>query len=278
MRSSSPDGSSTKAGHPSAFAGRYGPWALVTGASSGIGEGFARALAARGLNLVLVARRADRLESLASRLERDHGIEARCQPADLAVAGAADRLSEAVADLEIGLVVNNAGTGWIGRFDLQPPAELERLVRLHCSLPVELTSLLLGPMKRRGRGGIVVVASAGAYVPMPYYAVYGGTKAFLAMWAEALAEELRGSGVDVLVLSPGDTRTEFQEVAGEMSTRWSSVDDVVAAGLAGLGHRTTVIPGMENKVGIWLTRFLPRRMVAKMVAARQRAQTPEDRR
>jgi short-subunit dehydrogenase len=262
----------------SSFVEHYGPWALVTGASSGIGEGFASALAAKGVNLVLVARRGQRLEALAARLHESCGVESRCLPVDLSVDGAARRVADAVADLDLGLVVHNAGTGWIGRFDLQPPDELKRLVTLHCALPIELTSLLLGRLQGRPRAGIVIVASAGAYVPLPYYAVYGATKAFLASWGEALAEELAGSGVDVLVLSPGDTRTEFQEVAGEMSTRWSSVEAVVAAALAGLGRRTTVIPGLENKVGIWLSRFLPRRLVVKMIGGRQRSQTPEDRR
>jgi hypothetical protein len=257
---------------------RYGDWAVVTGASSGIGEGFARALASRGMNVVLAARREERLAAIAGQLAREHRVDTRVVALDLSVDGAADRLYAAVSDLEVGVLVNNAGTGWIGRFDLQRAAELSRLVHLHCVLPVELTSLVLARMKERRRGAIVLVASAGAYIPLPYYAVYGGTKAFLAMWGEALAAELSGSGIDVLVLSPGDTKTGFQEAAGEMSTRWSTVEAVVEAGMAGLGRRTTVIPGLENKAMIWLTRFLPRRLVVKMVADRQRAQTPEERR
>jgi short-subunit dehydrogenase len=191
---------------------------------------------------------------------------------------AARELAAAVADLEVGMLVNNAGAGWIGRFDKQSAADHSRLVRLHCELPVALTAELLPKMLERRRGAIVIVASAGAYVPMPYYAVYGATKAFLASFGEALSAELTGTGIDLLVLSPGDTKTGFQEVAGEMSTRWSSVDEVVAAGLDGLGRRTTVIPGFENKAGILLSRFLPRSLVVKMIEKRQRAQTPQQRR
>ena len=258
--------------------GRYGPWALVTGASSGIGKGFAEALAAEGVNLVLVARREDLLDELAAGLTASAGIECRVLACDLAASGAAATVAEAVEDLEVGMLVNNAGSGWIGRFDLQSGDEHARLVRLHCELPVDLCARMLAAMKDRGRGALVIVASAGAYLPMPYYAVYGATKAFLAMWGEALAGELEGSGVDVLVLSPGDTKTGFQEVAGEQSTRWSSVEEVVAAALAGLGRRTTVIPGLENKLGVVLSRFLPRSLVVRIMRSRQRAQTPAERR
>jgi len=260
------------------FCERYGPWALITGASSGIGEGFARALAARGMNLVVVARRTDLLERIASQLNSAHGTDVRVIAMDLARDGAAAELALRVTDLEIGLLVNNAGTGWIGRFDLQTADDHSRLVHLHCVLPVELTSHLLRPMLQRRKGAVVLVASVGAYLPLPYYAVYGGTKAFLANWGEALAAELKPAGIDVLVLAPGDTKTGFQEVAGEMSTRWSSVDDVVEAGLAGLGRRVTIVPGLENKAGLLLSRFLPRAVVARMVGRRQRDQTPADRR
>jgi short-subunit dehydrogenase len=260
------------------FRERYGRWALITGASSGIGEGFARVLGARGMDLVIVARRGELLERLADELKTRHGTNVRVIAMDLASDGAAAELVGRVADLEIGVLVNNAGTGWIGRFDKQSPEEHSRLVHLHCVLPVELTAHLLRPMLGRRRGAVVLVASVGAYLPLPYYAVYGGTKAFLANWGEALAVELRSAGIDVLVLAPGDTKTGFQEVAGEMSTRWSSVEEVVEAGLEGLGRTTTVVPGLENKVGLLLSRFLPRAWVVRMVERRQRDQTPPDRR
>ncbi len=256
---------------------RYGPWALVTGASSGIGEGFASALARCGMNLVLVARRAQLLEALAETLRAEHGVEVRCVPLDLTRDDAAETLTGVVEKLDVGLVVQNAGSGWIGPFEKRSADDHVRLIKLHCEFPVASTALLLPKLRARRRSAVIVVSSAGAWVPMPYYAVYGATKAFLAMWAEALAAELEGTGVDVVVLAPGDTKTGFQDVAGEQSTRWSRVEDVVDAALAGLGRTTIVVPGIENRLGLLLARLLPRRWVVRIMKRRQRAQTPPER-
>lgn len=261
----------------SALRAKYGPWALVTGASSGIGQEFARRLAAAGLQVAMVARRRAALEALADELTTRHGVACRVVEMDLAEPGAAARLAEAVSDLEIGLLVANAGTGWIGPFDRQPPESHASLIRLHCEMHVELTARLLPAMKQRGRGGVIVVSSMGGLVPLPYYAVYSGTKALLQNWGEAIALELRGSGVDVQVLAPGDTKTGFQEVAGEMSTKWSSVAEVVTESLDGLGRKTVVVPGLENKLSMLAMKFLPRRLFLDIVEKRQREQTPKDR-
>ena len=142
---------------------------------------------------------------------------------------------------------------------------------------MELTARLLPAMKQRGRGGVIIVSSMGGLVPLPYYAVYSGTKALLQNWGEAIAVEMQGTGVDVQVLAPGDTKTGFQEVAGEMSTKWSSVEDVVGDSLAGLGTKTVVVPGFENRLSLFLQRLIPRRMFIGIVAKRQREQTPEGR-
>jgi len=260
----------------SEFVARYGPWALVTGASSGIGREFARRLAARGLDIVAVARRRAALDELAADLAA-LGRRCRTLEMDLSEPGAALRLSEAVADLDVGLLVANAGTGWIGRFDAQAPEAHASLIRLHCEMHVELTARVLPAMQARGRGGLVVVSSVGAFVPLPYYALYSGTKALLQNWGEALAVELADDGVDVLVLAPGDTKTGFQEVAGEMSTKWSSVEDVVGQALAGLGRRRVVVPGLENRLSILAARLLPRRRMMALVERRQREQIPMER-
>ena len=257
---------------------RYPGWALITGGSSGIGLGYANALAKAGFDLVLVARNEDKLRAEAARIGGSYKVEVKTLAADLAAPGAARRIAEAVADLDIGILINNAGTGYIGRFDRQPLENHTQLVTLHCTAPVELTALLLPRMQARGRGAVVLVASAGAFVPLPYYSVYSGTKAFLATWGEALAVELDGSGIDVLVVAPGDTKTNFQAVSGEMSTRWISVEAVVDESLAGLGKKHVVVPGFGDKASLLLTRLLPRKLVMRIVEARQRAQTPADRR
>lgn len=257
---------------------RYPGWALITGGSSGIGLGFAEALAGAGFDLILVARGEERLRAETARLSGAFGVQVRPIVSDLAQPGAARGVADAVADLDIGVLINNAGSGYIGRFDRQAVESHTRLVALHCTAPVELTALLLPRMQARGKGAVILVSSAGGYVPLPYYSVYSGTKAFLATWGEALAAELRGSGVDVLVVAPGDTKTNFQAVAGEMSTRWTSVEAVVGESLAGLGRKTVVVPGFGDKASLLLTRLLPRKLVLRIVEARQRAQTPADRR
>jgi short-subunit dehydrogenase len=257
---------------------RYPGWALVTGASSGIGAGFAEALARAGFDIVLVARGEERLRAEARKIEEQFGVKTRVLIEDLSSQGAGSRVARSVEDLEIGVLVNNAGTGWIGRFDLQTPEDHARLIALHCTLPTDLVRRFMGAMKERGDGAIVLVSSAGALVPLPYYAVYGGTKAYLSSWGEALAEELRGTGVDLLVVQPGDTKTGFQDVAGEMSTKWTSVETVVSESLAALGRKTTVIPGFSDRLTMAITRFLPRRLLVRILRARGRDQTPADRR
>jgi uncharacterized protein len=184
--------------------------ALVTGASSGIGEQFARQLAARGHDLILVARRRDRLE----RLAEDLPGTAHVVPCDLATE--ADSLAGKVSELgvNVDLLVNNAGFGTYGQFvDLDPEREANE-VRVNCEAVVTLTHAFLPAMVERGRGGVIVVASTAGMQPIPYEATYSATKAFALNFTEALSEELRGSGVRVLAVNPGPVPTEWQEIAG----------------------------------------------------------------
>src|SRR5262245_9939056 len=180
---------------------RYGGWALVTGASSGIGAAFAEALAERGFPLVLVARRKDRLEGLAARLGAAHRVDTLVVAEDLARAGACERVRDAVGAREVGLLVNNAGFGFSGRFAETDANDDAEMVTVNCGVVVRLAHLYLPPMLRRRRGAMIVLASVAGYQPTPWFAVYGATKAFDLHFAEALADELRGSGVDVLALS-----------------------------------------------------------------------------
>lgn len=239
----------------------YGPWALVTGASSGIGEAFARCLARSGLSLVLVARRRDRLEALGERLERENRIQVRPVETDLSVEASAERLADAVADLDVGLLVNNAGVGAMGRFGSHEPGRLADMIRLNCTAPVLLTHHMLPRLKARERAGIIVVSSVAAYQGSPYMACYSATKAFDLIFGEGLAAECRGTGLDVLVVSPGATETEFQMVAEAVPHRGDSADSVAEEALASLGRKHTVVTGVSHKLQAASGRFFPRRFV-----------------
>ena len=184
--------------------------ALVTGASSGIGEQFARALSDRGHELVLVARRRERLEKLASELPgQAHVIEC-----DLATEAASLPGRTRELGLEVDLLVNNAGFGTWGRFIDQDPERNAEQVRVNCEAVMRLTHGYLPAMVKRGRGGVIIVASTAGLQPIPYEAVYAATKAFALSFAEALHTELRGTGVRMLAVNPGPVPTEWQAVAG----------------------------------------------------------------
>jgi short-subunit dehydrogenase len=184
--------------------------ALVTGASSGIGEHFARQLADRGYDLVLVARRADRLEKLAAELP----VTAHILACDLA--HDAEKLPGQVEELgvEVDLLVNNAGFGLRGHFRDSDPGRDAEMVRLNCEAVVVLTRAFLPAMVERGRGGVITVASTAGMQPLPYESVYSASKAFAITFSDALHAELRGTGVRVLAVNPGPVRTEWQQVAG----------------------------------------------------------------
>ena len=184
--------------------------ALITGASAGIGEEFARQLAGRGYDLILVARRRDRLEQLAEQIPTTaHVVEC-----DLTTdaAGLPGLVKQTGVDVD--LLVNNAGFGTRGRFLELDPAREAEMVRVNCEAVVTLTHAFLPAMVERGRGGVITVASTAGMQPLPYEAVYGATKAFAISFSEALWTELRGTGVRVLVVNPGPVKTEWQGVAG----------------------------------------------------------------
>jgi hypothetical protein len=261
---------------PGSLRERYGDWALVTGASAGIGAEFARALARGGLNVVLTARREDRLRGLAAELEKEHSVSTRVVAADLAAADGADRVADAVADLEIAVLVNNAGFGYSGRFDKLEPARLREMVRVNCEAPTVLTGRLLPAMVRRGRGAVIFTGSVAAFQPLPLHGLYSATKVFDQFLAESLWGELRGSGVDVLVLQPGSTDTEFQAVAGEIAHPGEPAADVVRVALEALGKQPSVTSGWFNWLrGNAAARLLPRSLLALLAKDVMAKQTPE---
>ena len=193
-----------------------GTWALVTGASSGLGEVFARKLAHRGANLILAARSGDRLGRLATDLARVGGVEARSVAVDLSEPEGVRTLLDAVGEMGVFVehLFNNAGFGSAGAFS-EPSGERERaMVRLNAEAVVALSHALLGPMLAAGRGGIVNVASTAAFQPVPYMATYAASKAFVLSFTLSLARETADKGVRVMALCPGPVKTGFQEAAG----------------------------------------------------------------
>jgi len=245
-----------------------GKTVLVTGASSGIGEAFARELAARGMDLVLVARSEDKLRTLAAELARGHGIRAETVAADLGGEGTAARLYDEVEGLgmRVDMLLNNAGFGTHGPFETLSPDRDHAEVMLNVSAVVDLSHAFLPAMVERGDGAVINVSSTAGFQPLPYMAVYGATKAFVLSFSEALWAEYRGRGVRVLALCPGATETPFFGVVGaeEASVgRRRAPQQVVATGLRALERgRGSAIDGAFN---YWLAqtpRLAPRGLTA----------------
>jgi uncharacterized protein len=248
-------------------------YALVTGASSGIGECFARILAARKQNLILVARSKDKLVALGKELSAAHGITAEPLECDLSVAGAAGRLAAVLSErkLHVELLINNAGFGARGKFHEIPLERQSQMIRLNVMALVELTHYLLPAMVKARRGGIINVSSTASFQPLAYTNVYGATKAFVTSFSVGLGEELRSSGVTVVTLCPGGTRTNFGVASGYDVTNLpggsQSSEEVVTVALKALYRGGgLVVPGSKNKAGVFVQRFVPRRWVAKGAA------------
>ena len=240
---------------------RYGEWALVTGASAGIGVEFARALARQGMSCVLTARREDRLRVLATELEQQYHVATRVVAVDLAAPQGADQLADAIKDMQIDVFINNAGLGYAGRFDKQDTERLRTLVQVNCVAPVVLASRLLPGMRARSRGAMIVSGSIAGRQPLPRHAIYSASKAFDQLFGEALWAELRGTGVDVLVLEPGPTESEFREVAGEARAAGVPAASVVALALERLGEQPSVIDGWFNWLRANALRLAPRSLM-----------------
>lgn len=238
----------------------YGPWAVVTGASSGIGRAFAEHLAAAGLDLVLAARSTDRLASLGATLSRRHGIAHRVVTVDLSHPEGAQRLIDATEDLDVGLLISNAGGGWPGRFLDQPLDDLHRRLTLNATSHLELVHAFGRRFVARGRGGVVLVSALGAIHGLPNMAHASASKAYVLNLGEALHYELAAAGVDVTVMLPGNVDTPIIDSIGidrsRMPVRPLPVDAAVRETLAAFRkHRPMHIPGRRMRM---VTRLLPR--------------------
>jgi short-subunit dehydrogenase len=245
----------------SGFRERYGPWAVVAGASAGLGEAFARELAARGLNLLLLARRQQALEDLAEGLRRDHGVEVRIAAVDLARPDLAAVVERAAAGAEVGLLVYNAAHSAIGPFVEREVGEHLRVVDVNCRGPLLLAHLLGGAMARRGRGGLVLMTSLAGSQGNPLLSSYAASKAFNLVLAEGLWAELGARGVDVLACRAGATRTPGYEASRpRRSVPLMEPGDVVRQALAALGHGPSTVAGVLNRIAAFaFARLLPRR-------------------
>lgn len=248
-----------------AFVDKYGPWALITGASAGIGAEFARQIAAKGVNVALVARRRERLEALGAELENEYGIRTLAIAADLCGEDFLSTISDALGTRHVGLLINNAGSGITGEFlDHALEDELQMLA-LNCRAPLILAHHFGTRMRDEQRGGIVMLGSIAGIVPTPMFSHYSATKAWNRFLGEGIHEELARDGVDVVSLCPGLTQSEFFDHANVDPSNWPALlrasimssEDVVKAALKGLGKQSQVVPGLSYRMLMRLRRITP---------------------
>ena len=248
------------------FRARYGPWALVTGASSGIGEHLARRLAARGLDLVVLARRKDRLEALAADLRAADGVEVEVLAVDLADPGFLDPVLAACDGKDVGLVVSNAGLGLKGLHVDQSVDRLDAMLAVNCRAPLVLARAFAPRLAERGAGGIMLLGSIEGFQGYPYSAAYAATKGFVHSLGEGLWGELRPKGVDVLVVAPGGTDTDIladQGIDKKALVGVMAPVDVAERAITHLGRGPLYVVGASNKALVTFLRVLPRRLALR---------------
>jgi len=257
-----------------------GKWALVTGASAGIGVAIARELASHGANLILTARRQDRLETLAQEL-KGRGVDVRVIVADLNDAAAPQQIYNATvgSGLEVDILINNAGLGQYGAFASSPMEQELSQVRVNCEAVVRLSRLFIPHMVERCRGWVLIVASTASFQPVPYISTYSATKVFDRFFALGLAEEVARFGVKVTALCPGPTESEFFDVAGAAVFKMRGMQPaelVARRGVAALARgRRTILPALNGRVTAFLVRFLPVTLITRTVEkiARPKSET-----
>lgn len=252
-------------------------WALVTGASAGIGVALARELASRGAKLILTARRRERLHALAAELE-SHGTEVRIVLTDLNDPAAPQEIYDATegAGIEVDILINNAGLGIYGAFHRNPVEQELGQVRVNCEAMVRVARLFVPRMVERGRGWVLITASTASFQPVPYLSTYAATKAFDRFFALGLAQEVARFGVKVTALCPGATESEFFDVAGAQTFKRSvqSAEEVARRGIAALerGQRT-ILPSLSGRITAFVVRFLPVGLITYFVEKAARPKT-----
>jgi short-subunit dehydrogenase len=261
----------------SAFVSKYGPWAVVAGASEGIGAAFADALADKGLHVLLLARREGPLDELARALRAKHAVEIRTAKVDLGAPDVAARVAEVVSGLDVGLLVYNAASSVVAPFFDKPIEDRLKEIDVNVRGPVVLTHLLAKSMVDRGRGGVILMSSMSQFTGSALVAHYAATKAYNAVFARGLWYELRRHGVDVLTSIAGATRTpgydsQMKEKAPNALAAPMAAEDVAKHALADLGKGPTSIPGLNNKIG----RFLLGRLLSDSLGTRMVSKATTD--
>lgn len=244
------------------FIQQYGPWALVTGASSGIGAQFSVALAQRGFNLLIAARRLDRLQQQATDLSDQYGVQVEALQLDLSEDNFLPGLLAACANKELGLIVSNAGFGLKGLHHLNDADSMDQMLKVNCRAPMQICHALTPQLIKHGGGGIILTGSIEGFMGFPYSAAYAASKAFLHSLGDALWQELKPHHIDVLVLAPGSTNTEALSLQGIEPENMRGLMDpleVANAALRSLGRKRILIAGLGNRLLVKLLGWLPRK-------------------
>ena len=248
------------------FRSQYGPWALVTGASDGIGKALAAEVAARGVNVVLSARRRDQLQTIACDLAAAHGVKTLVVAADLAQPEGVDQLEQQTRHLDVGLIVLSAGFATSGPFADAPLASELEMVCLNVTVVTRLAHTFARQMQNRGRGGIMLFGSILGRQGVPWVSCYAATKAYVQILAEGLHHELKPRGIDVLSVEAGPVHTGFEARAGLNYGSATTAQAVAKAAVAALGKRASVIPGVRARFLVTSLAILPRRLRARFLA------------
>lgn len=250
------------------FKEKYGPWALITGATSGIGEAISNEIASRGINIILVARKTAELESKSSALKTKYQIDTRTISADLATEGGIEKIKTATKELSIGLLALAAGLEVNGAFEKNDLQQELKVIQININATLQLTHHFSERMVSAGKGGIIFVASLSGHMPNPYFANYAGSKAYVLNFGASLYGELKPKGVDVTVLSPGLTNTPMTKDNG---VDWSktpmqamSPEQVAQTALNALGKKLIAIPGTKNQLMAAMAKHSPLKMQANM--------------
>ena len=258
-----------------AFAHRYGPYALVTGASEGIGQAIAEELAQSGINVLLVARREDVLHKLAQRLESQYGVLCPVIGADLSKSDEIEKMFRITDQLDIGLVVCNAGFGTAGNFLDSDLAIEMNMLNVNCAALVSMTHHLGRQLKARGRGGLILLSSILSMQGVPRSAHYAATKAYVHALGEALQEEWKGTGVDLLIVAPGPVATGFASRSKMQLGKAATPKVVAQESLAALGHKKVIHPGWLAKLMVFALSTAPRSIRIKIMGAIMRDMTKQ---